>query len=405
MDDTIQGSFGSLHSQGSVGNSWAAGVEEVSSVPSIVDVKRLQRLKAEQEQRLKSLCVRVDRLSAQEQRVWKDVAWTQQRSLQAQEKQWQRQEQQAERLRLERELLQQEQALRDRTREMRLRAIERKDAPRLQKFEENKSISRQVREETKRHTLQVNAAREQALRSKAMHVEVRRQQRRQQQLQRDLEMSRRVQARQDVNLMRFNELQEEIQNAELAIAVAEREEMSAVQRLQNSQTVRAEVLSQLQDIETRKPMSPRSQKLANDDFVSPLAASSTPGPGQMRGSGVRPTRSSPRLGGRLGGGSPPPAASTRSRLGMHSSHSGLSVGRMDLSQISEEEAPPQMKTTTKLSPGARSRLLRPRGPAQVLGPAGGGATQDAGPSPDLLVQDGSGSGPFNAAASHQWVVH
>merc|ERR1719199_1515289 len=127
-----------------------SGMEEDGQplAPTVVDIKRLQKLKADQEQRLKALCTRVDRLTAQEQRVWKDVAWTQQRSLQAQEKQWQRQAQQAERLRMEREMIIQETALRERAREMRLRTLEMKDLPRLQKFEENKAASRLVREET-----------------------------------------------------------------------------------------------------------------------------------------------------------------------------------------------------------------------------------------------------------------
>merc|ERR1719440_492369 len=79
-----------------------------------MDIKRLQKLKADQEHRLKALCIRVDRLTAQEQQVWKDVAVTQRKSLQAQEKQWQRQAHESERLRMERELMIQEQTLRER---------------------------------------------------------------------------------------------------------------------------------------------------------------------------------------------------------------------------------------------------------------------------------------------------
>merc|ERR1719181_1135217 len=105
--------------------------------PSVIDCHRLAKMKVEQEQRLMMLRTRVERLTDQERRVWKDVARTQQLSLQAQEAQWRRQAQQAERLRLERELLAQEQVLRDRAQEMRMRILETKDIPRLTKFEEN----------------------------------------------------------------------------------------------------------------------------------------------------------------------------------------------------------------------------------------------------------------------------
>merc|ERR1719258_438532 len=92
---------------------------------------------------------------------------------------------------------------------------------------------------------------EQTLQSKAMRVEVQKQQRRQHLLRRELDRTRREQAIQDVNALKYSELQEELQSGELAIAAAEHEEMSAVARLQNSQNVRSEVTLQLQDTQAR----------------------------------------------------------------------------------------------------------------------------------------------------------
>lgn len=238
-------------SQGSTTNSMGSTAEvteeEHLGTPSVVDCNRLARIKAEQEQRLKMLRSRIDRLTAQERRVWQDVTWTQQMSLQAQEKQWRRQAQQADRLKLERDLLAQEQAFHDRGVEMRQRAVETKDIPRLQKFEENRAVGKQVREDSKRLMSALQEVREQTLQSKVMQVEVRRQQRRQQKLRKELELAQQEQARQDQNALMFAELQEELQSTETAIAAAERDELNAVQRLQNSQTVHANVLSQLQD--------------------------------------------------------------------------------------------------------------------------------------------------------------
>lgn len=243
----------SVRSQGSTTNSLTSTAEvteeEAPLTPSMVDCKRLAKIKAEQEQRLQMLRARVGMLQTTERKVWKDVTWTQQRSLAAQEAQWRRQAQQAERLRLERELSAQEQALRERAREARQRAAETKDMPRLRKFEENQAVGKQVRQDSKRLMAALQEVREQTRQSKATKVEVRRQQRRQSSLRKELEAARKEQARQDDNSLKVAELQEEIQNAEMAIAAAEREELSAVSRLQNSQSVRNEVLTQLQDIE------------------------------------------------------------------------------------------------------------------------------------------------------------
>jgi len=356
---------------GSATGSLMSGMEDGSALaPSMCDIKRLQKLKVDQEQRLKALCVRVDRLTSQEQKVWKDVAYTQQRSLHAQEKQWQRQAQEGERLRMERELMVQEQALRERARQMRMQTLENKDLPRLQKFDENRASSRVVREDSERHARSMRNLREQELKGKNMQVELRRQQRRQLQLQRELEFTRKEQLRQDANMSKFGELQEEIQNAELAIAVAEREELSAVNRLQNSQTVRSEVVTQLQDIEKLSAglKSPRSGSPVNchyddeDDDGVPMPSELPPRPVRSGAASVRNTRSSPRLAG--GGSSPsavPAAQSSRGRLGNYGSRStpGLvaaSGARTDLGQITEEEAYADAKKKTLSGP--RSRALQ-----------------------------------------------
>merc|ERR1740122_77989 len=309
--------------------------------PALVDVKRLMKLKAEQQERLKKLRVRVDRLASQEQRVWKDVARTQEKSLQAQEKQMQRQEQQGELARLERQISAQEQALRNRVRDQRLYTLETRDVPRLRKLEENKALSDQVRNDSKRLNASVQLSREQQVQNKAAHVDARRQQCRQQKLKRELDRTRKERVLQEANAERYAELQEEIQNAELAIAVAERQEINAVQRLQNSQSVRAEVVSQLQDIGTSKPMGPCSPgPLAENDGHPNVAPPPTQPSASVRGGLTSPR---PADGNLRGGVTSTSAAgglvtSSHSRpLVRHGSRSGLtssSVARSsDLGQI------------------------------------------------------------------------
>lgn len=238
-----------MHSLNSTTNSLtstAEAMEEIGVTPGIVDVKRLAKLKADQESRLKLLRARVDRLSTQERRVWKDVTWTQQMSLQADESRWRRQAQQADEKRLEREQVSEQQALRERARAQRL-TTEAKGNPRMRKFEENKRMGQQVREEREQVLAHREAIRTSSVQSKVQQVESRRHERRQQQLRKDLEQARSDAQRQEHNIFKYAELQAEIQSAELAIAAAEHEEMSAVQRLQNSQIVRADVLSHLQE--------------------------------------------------------------------------------------------------------------------------------------------------------------
>merc|ERR1740122_54188 len=309
--------------------------------PALVDVKRLMKLKAEQQERLKKLRVRVDRLASQEQRVWKDVARTQEKSLQAQEKQMQRQEQHGELARLERQISAQEQALRNRVRDQRLYTLETRDVPRLRKLEENKALSDQVRNDSKRLNASVQLSREQQVQNKAAHVDARRQQCRQQKLKRELDRTRKERVQQEANAERYAELQEEIQNAELAIAVVERQEINAVQRLQNSQSVRAEIVSQLQDIGTSKPMGPCSPgPLAENNGYPNVEPPPTQHSASVRGGLASPR---PADGSLRGGVTSTSAAgglvtSSRSKpLMRHGSRSGLSsssVGHSsDLGQI------------------------------------------------------------------------
>lgn len=221
--------------------------EDSGLVPSTVDLKRLARLKAEHESRLKMLRTRVDRLTAQEGLVRKDVTWTHQTSIQAHDSRWRRQSHQAEQSVLKRDFLLQEEAKKERARQARVRAIENKDMPRLQKFEENKAVGRSRREESIRINDELKELRQRQIDAKAEQVEKRRRERRQHQLDRELEQNRQQQQKQDDTFIRYAEIQEEIQSVEDAIALAEHDELEALNRLQNSQNERAEVFQELQD--------------------------------------------------------------------------------------------------------------------------------------------------------------
>jgi hypothetical protein len=225
--------------------------EEEILIPSWSDCRRLAKIKAEQEQRLKMLRTRVDRLTDSERRVWKEVMWSQHRSLQVQEAQWRRQAQKARNLRREQETMAREQALRERFRDMRSRSADLKERPRLDKFEENRTIAGQVREDTRRLSSAMQDVREQSLKSKRMQVDLQRSRASQARLRRELECTNRERVKQDANAVRYAELQEEIQSSEMAIVAAEDEERKALSRLQNSQHVRSDVLGQLQEIRQR----------------------------------------------------------------------------------------------------------------------------------------------------------
>jgi len=318
--------------QGSTTNSLGSSGAEVAEeepilTPSMMDCRRLVKMKADQGCRLKMLRARVGRLACQERRVWKDVALTQQRSLQAQEYQWSRQAGQAERIHLERDLISQEQVARDRARELRLRRLVDKGAPRLEKFEMNQAVGRQTREESKQLEAALKEVREQALQSKIMQVEVRRQRERQQRLRKELEKTRREQVVQEAIALKFADLQEELQNNDQALACAEREEMSAVSRLQNSQSVRSEVVSQLQDIERTVGTLLAEECEEETDEATILSSSSH----------FASSESAAAAGGRLGravaGGG---QRSLRSRQVGGSSRSQMVSDCMGLDQITEE---------------------------------------------------------------------
>lgn len=351
-----------MQSQGSGTNSFH-GFEEDSGMiaPTLVDIKRLRKLKADQEQRLKSLNVRVDRLNAQEQKVWKDVASTQQRSLQVQEKQWSRQASQAEKIRMERELMLQEQALRERARETRETMISMKDRPRQARLEHNKAISQQIREDSRRNEAALRRFREQTIEEKRRIVELRTQQRRKTCLERDLHESNQKKAQSELHALRYAELQEELRNCEEAIEMAAREEINTLERLKNSTRLREQVEEQLRDLEKRSPNS--SPRAVSEDGVEPLSPPPSSRAQPSRGA-VRSARSSPRLNSpSLASG---PSASSRGRVGLQGSRSAISVGRTDLTQITEEESGAVLRgagsSQKKMSPGSRLRgtLAQPR---------------------------------------------
>jgi len=248
---------------------------ESSLTPSVVDIKRLMKVKQDRELRLKMLQNRVNRLNNQEEGVWKQVARTQQRTSKTLDMQRQVQAEK-EQLRQERELLAQDEVLRDRAREIRLRSINSHTLRQL-KFEENKAVGKQVREESQRMMSVLTGYKQQALQSKAMHVDVCRQHRTQQKLRAELNERRREQARQDMNALKFAELQEQILNADLDIDEAEQEELEALRRLQNSQSVQSEVLDRcaaLSPALVRTSVSP--SRCVADMHGSPAESRSSP---------------------------------------------------------------------------------------------------------------------------------
>uniref|UniRef100_A0A7S3W4Y5 Trichohyalin-plectin-homology domain-containing protein n=1 Tax=Strombidinopsis acuminata TaxID=141414 RepID=A0A7S3W4Y5_9SPIT len=236
--DEVQTALTMASTTNSVGSTSEAYEEEDQSLtPTGTDIKRLQKVKAEQERRLKLLNARVDRLNAQERRVWKDVTSTQHMSLQEQENLWRRQAQEAERSRLEREQHMHRQALRERAQRIRARQLEGQDMQRMTKFEEKKHVAERGREESRRLAAMLEAGKEQDRQRKLMMAEARREQLRQQRLRKEQEEARRERARKDLCAQTFVALQEEMQHIEFEIAAAEHEELSAVSRLQHSQRV------------------------------------------------------------------------------------------------------------------------------------------------------------------------
>jgi len=215
-------------------------------VPGATDIKRLLKAKAAHQQRVKVVRARVQLLNAHEQQVWKDVKLLHQRgNNQAEFAQWQREVRKEEQLQLQRDVADYHEALKERARHVRA-SLQNTQAPRLEKYRENKMTAQQVREDSRRLLAALQEVREQSHQSKMMQVEVRKQQRKQQQLRKQVEATRQEQLRQDWNAMRYAQLQEEMQQAEQDLAAIEQEEMAALSRLQRSQSVRESVVSQYQ---------------------------------------------------------------------------------------------------------------------------------------------------------------
>lgn len=223
--------------------------EHSQLTPGAVDIQRLRKSKKEQEQRLKLLRCRINHLTTQETSVWKDVAWTQQMALQAQEASCHRQVEQTEQARVQHHMNARDRALRKNTVETRSKILEKSNLTRLAKFEDKKSQGQQVREDSQRFQAALSLVRERTLQRKQTLVDAQRQKRRQQQMRRDQEIARQEQARQDMNMSKFAQMQEEMQSVEFALAEAEREELIALSRLQHSRSVHSDSVSHLHNIQ------------------------------------------------------------------------------------------------------------------------------------------------------------
>jgi len=235
----------------SLASTTEATEEDLQLAPKLVDINRLVKLKAEQEKKLQSVSQRVEKFKADEQKVWKDMGKQQNRSLQQQESQWRRQSQQAEKLRQRREQDAYEQALRDRAHFARERARHAKEQRKLQNFEVNQRQGDKVRQESTRLMHALSQVRDQTRQNKLSQVEQRKLTLQKAKLMKEDGSYRQDHCRKDVNERRYTELQEEIQQASIAIAAAERDEMCAIFQLQNSRQYRdqAQALFQLKDVE------------------------------------------------------------------------------------------------------------------------------------------------------------
>eukprot|EP00434_Breviolum_minutum_P032094 symbB.v1.2.028383.t2/scaffold2960.1/size66438/1 len=145
-------------------------------VPGATDIKRLLKAKAAHQQRVKVVRARVQLLNAHEQQVWKDVKLLHQRgNNQAEFAQWQREVRKEEQLQLQRDVADYHEALKERARHVRA-SLQNTQAPRLEKYRENKMTAQQVREDSRRLLAALQEVREQSHQSKMMQVEVRKQQ-------------------------------------------------------------------------------------------------------------------------------------------------------------------------------------------------------------------------------------
>lgn len=225
------------------GDPWWA---QVSCAPDAVDIRRLTKFKAEQEQRLQTMRARVDRLAAQDQRLCKDVTSIHRMSLKVQETQMHKRKLQAERERVEQELLTREQSLRRQAEEQRCRQAAVRGLPKQVKLEENRAAAEQVRQDSHRLLCALHQVRERTQRNKQMHVQLQRHQRKQRRLRRELEQGQLEERRQANLTAEYEQLRDDLMVVEQAVAVLEEQEVKAVLRLQNSQSVHASAIASLQ---------------------------------------------------------------------------------------------------------------------------------------------------------------
>lgn len=237
--------------------------------PSVVDVKRLAKMKGEQAGRLRTLNARVNQLRNQEQQVWNDVERTQLFSRQVLEAKDRQQLQHSERKRLEKQMQEEEEALRARAREQRRTTLQRRQGILKQKPQEVQELGQQMRRDKERIKQQMADLRKEEATAKSMQVQASRFAKKQYIAGRQGQQLRAEEDRRRQNEGRFIELQEEIQRADGQIARQEQDEMEAVHRLSNSQAQRREQYSELQEIEARPVLEPGSRRAPGFAVLEP----------------------------------------------------------------------------------------------------------------------------------------
>lgn len=181
-----------------------------------------------------------------------------QRALRVQDVRWQREARQAELVQQQQQLLAQQEALRERARRIRTELDSSRAQPQFAKYELNQASARQVKEDSRRFAAEMHQVDEQIRVQKSRQVSLRKEQCRQAAEKKLAEAQRQEGWRQEMNVKRYSELREDLQRLENAVAAAEREELDAVSRLQNSQSVRADVSARLQTQVLNGSRSPRA---------------------------------------------------------------------------------------------------------------------------------------------------
>lgn len=228
--------------------------------PNIVDVKKLAKMKQEQEGRLRTLNARVKQLRHQEHQVWNDVERTQQFSRQVLEAKDRQQVQHSERRRLEKQMQEEEESRRIRVREQRRMALQRKQAILQQKPREVQELGKQMRRDRERINQQLEDMRKQEATAKSMQVAARRFAKMQFKAEQQAQQLKAEEERRMQIEARYLELQEQIQQADDQIAFQEKDEMDAMHRLSNSQAQRQERYFELQEIEAMPVVEPGSRR-------------------------------------------------------------------------------------------------------------------------------------------------